>query len=407
MPTFLKANSLRGRTVLVRVDLNEPVDESGNLLDDFRIRAVLPTLELLRSGSNRLVLCAHLGRPEGKVVSALSLRPVAERLSELMSLKLVESNGQIPDYPIEHLVFYTGDLRDSHNREQVRRAAQQNVVLLENIRFYPEEEQQPGEFAKLLAELGQSYVNDAFSVCHHRAASVVDIAKLLPSYGGPLLEREIKFLSALLGRHQDPFVALMGGIKISGKVETLENLGRLCGTVLLGGGLANLFFLADGLEVGASKVERGAVKEAWQLKRNFKDKIVLPEDVVVAKDPHDRSGIRVKSPYEVKSDELILDIGPKTILRYAQILRAARTIVWNGPLGHFEVKPFHTGTMALAQVIGGVATRTAFAVVGGGETVDAVRQAKQLEHMDHVSTGGGAMLEVLAGKDLPGVTALG
>jgi phosphoglycerate kinase len=232
------------------------------------------------------------------------------------------------------------------------------------------------------------------------------VTKYVPSYAGPLLEAEIKSLTPLLGKTQKPFVLMMGGIKISDKIDTLKNLGEKADKILLGGGLATLMFLAKDLEIGESKVEKEGLKTAWQLGKNFKDKIVLPIDVVVANKNMDKSSIRSCSPYDVKKNEVILDCGPKTILEFAKELKKAKTIVWNGPLGHFEVKPFHTATMALARIIGAVASRKAYGVVGGGETVDAVRQCHQFDHIDHVSTGGGAMLEFLAGKKLPAIEAL-
>jgi len=228
----------------------------------------------------------------------------------------------------------------------------------------------------------------------------------LPSYAGLLLEKEIKGLDAVLKSGKKPFILMMGGIKISDKVKTIENLGRKADKILLAGGLANLFFLARGYDVGKSKVEPKGEKTAWLLEKNFKSKIFLPQDVVVANAQMDKNTIRVAEPHAVKSDEIIYDVGPKTILAFARELKTAKTIVWNGPLGMFEHKPFHTSTMALARVVGGVAGRKAFTVVGGGETVDAVRMAHQAEHIDHLSTGGGAMLEYLAGKKLPGIEAL-
>jgi len=261
-------------------------------------------------------------------------------------------------------------------------------------------------FAKKLASLAEVYVNDAFGVDHRKAASLVAITKYLPGYCGLLLEKEIKSLDTVLKQSKKPFVLLMGGIKISDKVQTLENLGKKADKILLSGGLANLFFLTKGFEIGKSKVESDARKIAWTLEKNFKAKIVLPLDVVVADEKMDRDSIRVTEPHMIKPEEKILDVGPKTILAYAKELKAAKMIVWNGPLGYFEKKPFHTATIALARVIGGVASRKAFVLAGGGETVDALRLAHQLEHIDHVSTGGGAMLEYLAGKKLPGIEAI-
>jgi 3-phosphoglycerate kinase len=228
----------------------------------------------------------------------------------------------------------------------------------------------------------------------------------LPAYAGFLLEKEIKSLQHILKTPKKPFVFMMAGIKISDKAKTLENVGKKADKILLGGGIANLFFWAKGLEVGLSKVEKEAEKIAWHIEKNFKGKIMLPLDVVVSNSAMDKSSIRVAEVYDVKKKEIILDIGPRTILAFSQELKKAKTIVWNGPLGYFEKKPFDTGTMALARLIGGMSKGRCYGVVGGGETVSAVRNAKQQEYIDHLSTGGGAMLEFLAGDKLPGIKAL-
>ncbi|HVY67450.1 MAG TPA: phosphoglycerate kinase, partial [Patescibacteria group bacterium] len=326
--------------------------------------------------------------------------------AELLHLKFVETDRDIPQYGIPHLVFYTGNFSAAGAQKILRQAESKDIILLENLRFWPGEESNDPVFAKKLASLADIYVNDAFSVDHRAAASVVGVTHYLDAYCGPLLEREIKGLDEVLHKSRKPFVLLMGGIKISDKVATIRHLGEKADKILLGGGLANLFYLAKDYEIGLSTVEREAVKTAWELEKNFKSKLLLPADVVVANKQLDKASIRVCEPFAVGKQEIILDAGPKTILSFAQELKSAKTIVWNGPLGLFERKPFDTATMALARVIGGVASRKAYAAVGGGETVDAVRLSHQFEHMDHVSTGGGAMLEYLAGKKLPGIEAL-
>ena len=402
---YLAPGKIKNKTVLLRVDVNVPID-AGKVGDDYRIIQVLPTIHQLRKDGNKIIICGHLGRPKGKVDAEFSLKPVAHHLADLLHLKLIETDYKIPEYGIPHLIFYTGKITEDRHQKQIEKIPGKDIVLLENLRFYAGEEENDPVFAKKLAGLADVYVNDAFGVDHRKAASVTGITKNLPSYAGLLLEREIKSLDVVLSKPKSPFVVMMGGIKISDKVETLTNLAKKADKILVGGGIANLFFFAKDLEIGISKVEKEAVKTAWQLAKNFRDQLMLPVDVVVANKNIDKNSIRVCSPYEVGKQEQILDAGPKTILAYAGELKKAKTIVWNGPLGLFEVKPFHTATMALARVIGGVATRKAFAVVGGGETVDAVRQSGQEQHIDHVSTGGGAMLEYLAGKKLPGVEAL-
>lgn len=404
---YLKPNTLKNQTVLLRADVNVPIGKSsGEVEDAYRLEQALPTLKLLMHSGNRVVLCGHLGRPEGKKDKKHSLKPVAEKLAGMLGMKFVETSHKIPSYHVPHLIFYTGNILEDKHGETLKSVHPKDLVLLENLRFYEGEEDNSAMFARKLAGLADSYVNDAFGVDHRKAASLCAITKYLPSYAGLLLEKEIKSLEVVLHKSRHPFVLMMGGIKISDKVRTIENLGNKADKILLAGGLSNLFFLSKGYEIGNSKVEKEAIKEAWILEKNFKDKITLPVDVVVANEKMDRHTVRVTEPHNVKSHETIYDIGPKTILKYANELKAAKTIVWNGPLGMFEVPPFHTGTIALARIVGGVSTRKAFGVVGGGETVDAVRQAGQMQHIDHVSTGGGAMLEFLSGQKLPGIEAL-
>lgn len=402
---YLRTAKISEKKVLVRVDFNVPVHK-GLVLDDFRIEKALPTIKHLIASGNKVIICGHLGRPEGKMVSELSLRPVAKVLAHLLNLEFLETDKVAPASVSPRLIFYTGKILEDKHQKAIASFPPSDVVVLENLRFYSGEDANEAVFAKKLASLADVYVNDAFGVDHRKAASTFGIVKYLPSYCGLLLEKEIKSLDEVLKRHKKPFVLLLGGIKISDKVQTLENLGKKADKILLSGGLANLFFLAKGFEIGKSKVEVPGRKIAWALEKNFKGKIVLPLDVVVANEHMDRDSIRVAEPHMIKPKEKVLDVGPKTILAYARELKAAKTIVWNGPLGYFEKKPFHTATIALARVIGGVASRKAFVLVGGGETVDAVRLAYQLEHIDHVSTGGGAMLEYLAGKKLPGIEAL-
>ncbi len=403
--SYLKQSTLKNKTVLLRVDVNVPI-EDGKVSDDFRIQSVLPTIKMLRSGGNKIILCGHLGRPKGEPEEKYSLKLVAKLLADLLNLKYVETDHKIPDYHISHVIFYSGKITEEKHQSQLKNVHPKDIVVLENLRFYLGEGENDAVFAKHLSALADVYVNEAFGVDHRKAASVSAITKYLKSYAGPLLEKEIKALDLVLKNPKKPFVALMGGVKISDKVQTIENLGKHADKILVGGGIANLFFLAKDLEIGLSKVEKEAVKTAWQLAQNFKDKLVLPVDLVVANEDMDRDSIRVATPYEIGKKEMILDAGPKTILIFAEELKKAKTIVWNGPLGLFEKKPFHTATMALAHLIGGRGKGRAFAVVGGGETVDAVRQYHQFEHIDHVSTGGGAMLEYLAGKKLPGIEAL-
>ncbi len=401
---FLRASHVKNKTVLLRVDINESIDSKGKLADDFRLQAIVPTIHFLRNQGAKIIIASHAGRPEGKWDKKLSLAPMAARLAELLDMKYVTTDNKLPDYPLNHFVFFTGKLTDPLSLEALRSVPKKDIILVENLRFYGEEEANNLGFAKQLASIADVFVNDAFAVSHRKAASIAAITKYLPSYVGPLLEKEIKNLDRLLEKAKAPFVLMMGGIKISDKAKTLEHLGRKADYILIGGGLANLFFAAEGLEVGQSIVEEESRKLAWKIATNFKKKLVLPKDVVVH--TNRGNGAVVRNKYEIKSSEAIYDIGPKTILEYANILKQAKTICWNGPLGYFEQKPFRTGTYSLARVIGGEGNGRSFVVAGGGETVEAIRQTHQQDNIDHLSTGGGAMLEYLAGNKLPGLEAL-
>lgn len=404
---YLSKSKIQNQTVLLRVDVNVPVDEKTHgVADGFRIEQILPTIKFLKENGNKVILCGHLGRPEGKKEEKFSLKPVAEFLAGKLDLRFAETKDKVTKYEVPHLIFFTGNIAEEKAQKQIEKIKAKDLVFLENLRFYKGEEDNSPVFAKKLSSLAEVYVNDAFGVDHRAAASTVGVTKYLDSYCGLLLEQEIKSLDIVLHESKSPFVLMMGGIKISDKVGAIQNLAKKADKILLGGGISNLFFLSKGYEIGSSKVEKAAEKTAWLLEKNYKDKILLPLDVVVADEKMDKFSIRVCAPHQIGKKEMVLDIGPKTILAFAQELKIAKTIVWNGPLGHFEVKPFDMGTMSLARVIGGVSTRTAYGLVGGGETVDAVRLAHQFQHIDHVSTGGGAMLQYLAGKELPGIEAL-
>ncbi len=402
---YLKSANLKNKTVLMRVDVNVPLTDAGKVADDFRIRSILPTIEYLQKQKCKIILCGHLGRPEGKWTKEYSLEPVVQRLAELLDMPW-RATSSVVSGVAPHVILFTGDIKKETSCQTIADMSMSNILLLENIRYYSEEEENNAFFAKKLACLADVYVNEAFAVDHRKAASIVAVTKYLPSYAGPLLEKEIKGLDRILQRPKSPFVVMMGGAKISDKIKTLNNLGKKADTLLVGGGLANLFFASRGYEIGKSKAEHESVKLAWQIDKNFKGTLVLPVDVVVANAQLEKSSIRTCAPHEVKKSELILDAGPKTILAFAKVLKQAKTIVWNGPLGFFETKPFHHSTMALARIVGAVGKGKAYTVVGGGETVDALRLAHQADYIDHLSTGGGATLEYLAGTKLPGIEAL-
>lgn len=402
---YLRTSNIKNKTVLLRVDVNVPID-NGKVSDPFRIEQILPTIKHLQKDGNTVIVCGHLGRPKGKKDPSFSLKPVAALLADMLGYKYLETNHALPEYEINHLIFYTGNILEEKHQEQLAMAPSKDVILLENLRFYEGEEENSPVFAKKLSTFANVYVNDAFGVDHRAAASTVGITKYLESYCGLLLEQEIKSLDTILKHVEHPFVVMTGGIKLSEKVGALENLGKMADKILVGGGVANLMFKTKGFEVGLSKIEESESKTAWEIEKNFKHKLMLPVDVVVADKNMDKDSVRVVAPYQIGKHEQALDVGPKTILAYAQEIKKAKTIVWSGPLGLFEKSPFHHGTIALARLIGGRGKGLAFVVAGGGDTVDAIRKAHQFEHLDHVSTGGGAMLEYLAGKKLPGIEAL-
>ncbi len=400
---YLKSSNIKNKTVLLRVDVNVPI-ENGKVSDSFRIEQVVPTIKHLLKNKNKVIVCGHLGRPKGKWNEEFSLKPAAKFMADLLELKFIETDHRVPDYNIPHLIFYRGKITEDKHQKQIKSISEKDVVFLENLRFYEGEENNSSVFAKKLSFLADAYVNDAFGVDHRAAASVVGVTKYINSYGGFLLEREIKSLDGLLRHPKAPFVVMTGGIKLSEKVGALENLGKKADTILVAGGVANLIFKTKGYEIGFSRVEESMEKTAMQIAKNYKTKLILPLDVVVA--DKDFKNIRCCLPYEVKKHEQILDSGPKTIFEFAKYIKGAKTIVWSGPLGLFEKKPFHHATFALARLIGGRGKGRAFVVAGGGDTVEAIRQAHQFEHIDHVSTGGGAMLDYLAGLKLPGIEAL-
>ncbi len=381
-----------GKRVFLRADLNVPLDD-GKITDDTRIRASLPTIVYLLERGASVVLASHLGRPKGKVNDALRLKPVADRLSELLGRP----------------VRMTGDALGPGVHDAVGKLRPGELILLENLRFHAEEEANDPEFAQSLADLADLYVNDAFGSAHRAHASTEGITHFLPSVAGLLLEREVDALSSILERPPKPFHTVIGGAKISGKLEVLEALVSRCQAILVGGGMANTFLAAKGLSLGKSLVETEQIENAKKIMveaRRKRMRLMLPTDAVVAAQLHPRAQRRVVSVSEVPRDWSVVDIGPRTIAAYTEHLAKARTIFWNGPMGVFEIAPFAEGTNAIARYL---AERTAVGVVtvvGGGDSVAAVDQLGVAGQMTHVSTGGGASLEFVEGKTLPGVAAL-
>jgi phosphoglycerate kinase len=379
-----------GKRVLVRVDFNVPL-ANGAVADDTRIKAALATIEYLREHRAALALCSHLGRPKGPDPK-LSLQPVALRLGELLARDVT----LLPDAVGPAVRNAISGLRPG------------DVVLLENVRFHPEEEKNDPAFAKDLASGFDLYVNDAFGAAHRAHASTEGVAKLLPAYAGLLLEKELVALGGLLSAPKRPFLAIIGGAKVSTKIDVLRALLARVDALAIGGGMANTFLLATGRRIGRSLAEPDRAEEASAILDDAKaqgKRVLLPEDVLCAPSVDDvgARAAAVKGVGDVADDLAIVDVGPRTIERYADEIRRAKTIFWNGPLGVFEIPAFATGTKRVAELL---AASSATTIVGGGESVQAVEEMGLADKMTHLSTGGGASLELIEGKTLPGVAAI-
>jgi phosphoglycerate kinase len=376
-------------TVLVRCDLNVPL-EDGRVTDDLRIRATVPTLrELLERGAT-LVVCSHLGRPKGKVVESLRLDPVAELLGRALDLKVRKLD----------------DVVGPEVQKAVMAAGAGSVTMLENLRFDPREEQNDPGFADQLAALADSYVDDAFGAAHRAHASVVGVAGRLPSVAGRLMQREVEVLSRLRDNPEQPFVAILGGAKVSDKLAAVRALVERVDALLVGGAMAFSFLAASGAEVGKSLVEPDRfddVREAVKAAEAGGVVIQLPEDVVAAPEPTLEAKRRTVRADAIPKDLMGLDIGPRTVEEFARTIADARTILWNGPMGVFELEPFSAGTRGVATAVAGA---KAFSVVGGGDSLAAVEKFGLADSIDHLSTGGGASLEFLEGRQLPGIAVL-
>ena len=382
-----------GKRVLVRVDFNVPLDAELHITDDTRIKAAIPTIQYLLDQGAAVILMSHLGRPKGQVVDSMRLTPVAKRLSELLG-RPVQMAADCVGPEVEALA-------------KALRPGQ--VLLLENLRFHKEEEKNDLDFARQLASLGEIYVNDAFGTAHRAHASTEGVTHYLPGVAGFLMEKEINFLGSALENPRRPFAAIIGGAKVSDKIAVLERLINMVDVLLIGGGMANTFLKAQGYEIGDSLFEEGKVDVARDLltKAHQRDlKFLLPTDVVIADRFAADATSKVVAIDQVSRDWRIMDIGPETITAFSRALEGAQTIVWNGSLGVAEMPAFARGTVALIEILAERTKDGATTIIGGGDSAAAVDQVGAADQMTHVSTGGGASLELLEGRVLPGVAAL-
>lgn len=389
--SLAEIKNLRGKTVLARVDFNVPI-KRWKVLDDWRITKTLPTIGYLAEKGAKVVLMAHLGRPDGKWKWSLSLKPVAKHLQKVLGRKVLLLKDRVGS---------------SSLKRKIERTKNGSIVILENIRFYQGEEKNDFKFAKELASLGDIFVNDGFAVCHRDGASISGIAKYLPSYAGILLQNEIEVLDGLLKKPKKPLVVLIGGAKIETKVGMIEGLIKKADQILIGGVIASVFLAAKGYDVGVSKVDEKSLEIAKRLLKN--KKIILPVDMIAGnvKNPRNARVVEIGNDKKLADqNSSLVDIGPLTVNNYSSYIKKAQTIVWNGPMGMFEVKEYSHGTMALARLVAARSAGKVLGVIGGGETIEAVRKTKMERYIDWISTGGGAMLEFLGGKGMPGIEPL-
>jgi phosphoglycerate kinase len=386
----VKDIDVKKKKVLVRVDFNVPTKPDGTIMDDTRIRASLPTINYLLGQQARIILCSHLGRPGGKVVQVLRLAPEAKRLSELLKKPVAALN----------------DCIGPQVEDAVSKMLDGDIVLLENLRFYPQEEANDPDFALKLSRLADIYVDDAFGSCHRAHASIVGVARDMPAVAGLLMEKELTTLNGLLGNPDRPFAVMIGGAKVSTKTGFLDNVLPKVKFLIIGGGMIATFIKSQGYGVGASTVENDQVDHVLKLREQAKSigvGLMLPLDLIVAQKLEAGSATRIVSINQVPEGWMIADIGPKTVEAFSGTIKSCKTVFWNGPLGVFEIPQFAEGTRSLAKVLANLKATT---VIGGGSTAEAVVEMGLADKMSYVSTGGGASLELLEGKVLPGVAVL-
>ena len=390
----LSEADLKGKRVLVRVDFNVPLAEDGQITDDTRIRAALPTIQYLTGKGAKVILCSHMGRPKGKVVESMRLTPAAKRLSELLKQEVVMCDDCVGD-------SVTAAINKLGNGQ---------VALLENLRFHGEEEKNEPEFAKLLAANADLYVNDAFGTAHRAHASTEGVTHYLsPSVAGYLIEKELNYLQKAIENPQRPLAAIIGGSKVSSKIGVIETLLEKCDKLLIGGGMIFTFYKARGLSVGKSLVEDDKLELAKSLEAKAKEKgvdFLLPTDVVVADNFAPDAADKTVSVENIPDGWMGLDIGPDSVKVFQDALSSCKAVIWNGPMGVFEFEKFAVGTEAIANSLAELTQKGTTTIIGGGDSVAAVEKVGVAEQMSHISTGGGASLELLEGKVLPGIAAL-
>jgi len=381
---------LKGKKVIVRVDFNVPLDKEGNITDDTRIRAALPTINYILEKGATVILMSHLGRPKGEVREDMRLAPVAKRLGELLGKEVVMCR----------------DCVGEETRKIISGMQTGDIALLENLRFHKQEEENDPDFAKELAYYADVYVNDAFGTAHRAHASTEGIAKFIPAVAGFLMEKEIEFLGKLLYQPEKPYIAIIGGAKVSTKIGVLEKLLEKVDSLLIGGGMSYTFLKAKGFEVGKSLVETDKVNMAFELIKKADERgiqLILPLDHIVAEKIEQDTKSRTVETNSIPKDMIGVDIGPRTIKAYKKEIKRGKTVFWNGPMGVFEIEKFAKGTNQIARALTSSGATT---VVGGGDSVAALNKLGLAEKISHVSTGGGASLEFLEGKELPGIKAL-
>jgi len=396
--SIARARNLKDNIVLVRVDFNVPI-ERKKVLDDTRLLASLPTIEYLIEKGAKIVLMTHIGRPKGTVVASMKVDPVIERLSELLGKKVKK---------LETRDWRLSDKKKLEIIKQIDSLKPGQVAMMENIRFSPDEKKNTGTLGQELAMLGDIFVLDGFAVAHRPAASVVGVAEHAEKrYAGKLLMKEIVGLSKVLNKPKGPFVAVLGGIKVETKIPVMKNFFKKADTILIGGGLVNTYLYVKGYDIGTSVVDKALAEEA--LKYCKKKNVIKPVDLLVG--THDGKNVRVvdikRTPHEIcKKNEGVYDVGPKTVQLFASYIKQANTLVWNGAMGYFEQKPYDVGTLTIARLVAKKSKGQAYGIIGGGETLQAMDMVDMMNDIDLVSTGGGAMLEYLSGKELPGIIAL-